>query len=97
NKVTGVIIILDNSITAMTGGQPHPGVGLTLKGEKTKKLSLEKIAQASGADYVDVVDPARMNDFRKLLKKRMSQKKLSVIIARRPCKLLTDKKKKAKG
>jgi TPP-dependent indolepyruvate ferredoxin oxidoreductase alpha subunit len=38
-----------------------------------------------------------MNDFRKLLKKRMSQKKLSVIIARRPCKLLTDKKKKAKG
>jgi indolepyruvate ferredoxin oxidoreductase alpha subunit len=96
NKVTGVVIILDNSITAMTGGQPHPGVGTTLKGEKTKALSLEKIAQASGADYVDVIDPAKMNDFKKLLKKRMGQKKLSVIIARRVCKLLTDKQKKQK-
>jgi len=97
NNVTGVIIILDNSVTAMTGGQPHPGVGLTLKGEKTKKLSLEKIAQASGADYVDVIDPIRVKDFKKLLTKRMSQKKLSVIIARRACKLLTDKQTKTKG
>ena len=96
NKMTGVIIVLDNSITAMTGGQPHPGVGLTLKGEKTKTLSLEKIVQASGADHVDVMDPALMNDFKKLLKKRMRQKKLSVIIARRPCKLLMDKQKKTK-
>jgi len=97
NKITGVVIILDNSITAMTGGQPHPGVGLTLKGEKTKKLNLEKICQASGADYVDVIDPAKIKDLKTLIKKRMSQKKLSVIIARRPCKLLTDKQKKAKN
>ena len=97
NKVTGVIIILDNSITAMTGGQPHPGVGVTLKGEKTKKLSLEAICQASGADHVDVIDPAQVKDLTKLLQKRMGQKKLSVIIARRPCKLLMDKQAKGKA
>jgi indolepyruvate ferredoxin oxidoreductase alpha subunit len=97
NKMTGVVIILDNDVTAMTGGQPHPGVGTTLKGEKTKKLNLEAICQASGADHVDVIDPAQMSDLKKLLKKRMGQKKLSVIIARRPCKLLTDKQKKEKA
>jgi len=95
NKTKGVLIILDNSTTAMTGGQPHPATGMTIKGESTKQLSLEMICQAAGADQVDVIDPAKFQDFEDLLKKRMAEERLSVIIARRPCILLVQKQKKS--
>jgi indolepyruvate ferredoxin oxidoreductase, alpha subunit len=85
NKVKGLIIILDNSTTAMTGGQPHPATGVTIKNEPTKKLVLEDICRASGADIVDVIDPVRMNEFKDLLMRRLHEEQLSVIIVRKPC------------
>ena len=88
NQAKGVIMILDNSTTAMTGGQQHPATGLTIRNEPTKKLVLEDLCRACGADNVDVVDPKNMDEFRKILKKRMSEDALSVIISRHPCKLL---------
>ena len=48
NKGTGIIIILDNRITAMTGHQVHPGVGMTLMGEETVTVNPEDIARAAG-------------------------------------------------
>ena len=88
NKAKGVIMILDNSTTAMTGGQQHPATGLTIRNEPTKKLVLEDLCRACGADNVDVVDPKNMDEFRKILNQRVNEDALSVIISRHPCKLL---------
>jgi len=88
NKAKGVIIILDNSTTAMTGGQQHPATGLTIRNEPTKKLILEDLCRACGADNVDVVDPMNVKEYTALLKKRINEDALSVIISRRPCRLL---------
>jgi len=88
NKTKGVIMILDNSTTAMTGGQQHPATGLTIRNEPTKKLALEDLCRACGADNVDVVDPKNLHEFRTILEKRVNEDALSVIIARHPCKLL---------
>jgi indolepyruvate ferredoxin oxidoreductase alpha subunit len=88
NKAKGVILILDNSTTAMTGGQQHPATGLTIRNEPTKKLVLEDLCRACGADNVDVVDPKNMQEFRTILEKRVNEDALSVIISRHPCRLL---------
>ncbi|HOW35650.1 MAG TPA: thiamine pyrophosphate-dependent enzyme [Candidatus Omnitrophota bacterium] len=94
NKTKGTILILDNGTTAMTGGQSHPATGTTVKGELTKQLSLEAIAQAAGADTVDVIDPAKHQEFEELLRRRIEENNLSVIIVRRPCILLIKSQKK---
>ncbi len=92
NKGKGVLIILDNSTTAMTGNQPHPAMGLTIKCEPTKKLILEDISKACGADNVDVITPYNLEGFEDLIKKRMKEDKLSVIISRYPCRLINRQK-----
>lgn len=92
NQTKGVVIILDNGTTAMTGSQPHPATGVTIKGQATKKLSLEEICKACGADNVDVIDPYRIKDLQTLLKKRIEEDSLSVVIARHPCRLLKKEK-----
>ncbi len=88
NGAKGVVIIMDNAITAMTGGQQNPGTGLTLQGKSSKKLSLENICSSAGADNVDVIDPRDIEGLRKLLDLRLSQDGLFVIIARSPCKMI---------
>jgi len=88
NKAKGIIFILDNSTTAMTGGQQHPATGLTIRNEPTKKLILEDLCRACGVDNVDVIDPKNHAEFEKLVKKRMKEDALSVIISRHPCQLL---------
>ncbi|HQI29202.1 MAG TPA: thiamine pyrophosphate-dependent enzyme [Sedimentisphaerales bacterium] len=91
NKCKGVILILDNSTTAMTGGQQHPATGLTIRNEPTKKLILEDVCRACGADNVDVVDPKNLEEFRAILEKRINEDALSVVISRHPCKLIKKK------
>lgn len=88
NQTKGVIMILDNSTTAMTGGQQHPATGLTIRNEPTKKLILEELCLACGADNVDVVDPMNVQEFQAILEKRVNEDALSVIISRHPCRLL---------
>lgn len=88
NKAKGIIFILDNSTTAMTGGQQHPATGLTIRNEPTKKLILEDLCRACGADNVDVIDPKNRAEFDALVEKRINENALSVIISRHPCKLL---------
>lgn len=88
NGAKGVVIIMDNAITAMTGGQQNPGSGVTLQGKKNKKISLEKLCLAAGVDHVDVVDPYDMQKFEVLLQQRLEEDCLSVIIARGPCKMV---------
>ncbi len=94
NKAKGLLIILDNATTAMTGNQPHPATGVTVKGEQTKQLKLDDLCRACGADNVDVVDPFKVAGLEQLVRQRMAEDALSVIIARSPCKLI-DKSRSA--
>jgi indolepyruvate ferredoxin oxidoreductase alpha subunit len=93
NLTHGVIVILDNSTTAMTGTQPHPGTGETAKGVPTKSLVLEDICKACGADNVDIVSAYDTAAIEKILTQRMEEETLTVIIARTPCKLIARAKK----
>jgi indolepyruvate ferredoxin oxidoreductase alpha subunit len=88
NGATGVVVILDNGTTAMTGNQPHPATGETIRGEKTKQLAIEEIARAAGADRVEIVDPHALKSLEKILRERLAADELTVIIARAPCKLI---------
>jgi indolepyruvate ferredoxin oxidoreductase alpha subunit len=88
NKAKGIIFVLDNSTTAMTGGQHHPATGFTIRNEPTKKLVLEDLCRSCGADYVAVVDPKDRKKFEEIVKQRINADALSVIIARHPCPLI---------
>jgi len=92
NRSRGVIFILDNRTTAMTGGQNHPATGLTIRDEPTKELDLAALCRACGADHVDVVDPAgNLKVFEALVRERIEADALSVIISKHPCKLIKRK------
>ena len=84
-----VVIILDNSTTAMTGHQEHPGTGRNLKHEPTGKVVLEDMARACGIRRVQVIEPRAGSDaFDHALTEALKSRELAVIIARRPCILI---------
>ncbi len=84
------VIILDNSITGMTGHQENPLTGKTLKGTPAPYISLEDICAALGIarEHIRVVDPADMKLLEATLKEELASSEPSVIICRRPCALL---------
>lgn len=96
NKGTTTVVILDNSTTGMTGHQDHPATGRTAKGEPTYMLSLEKLCEAVGVNRVRVEDPLDIKAFENALKEELEADEPSVIIARRPCALLKQERKKEK-
>jgi indolepyruvate ferredoxin oxidoreductase alpha subunit len=84
-----VLIILDNSTTAMTGHQEHPGTGRTLGHVPTGKVVLEDLARSLGIRRVHVIEPhSGTGEFDRLLKECLESNELAVIIARRPCILI---------
>ena len=91
NQGTSTTIILDNSITGMTGHQQNPATGKTLKGEPTNKLDLEALLKAIGVNNVVVVDAYDLKEVERVIKEETAREEVSVIIARRPCVLLTKK------
>lgn len=88
NKGTSTVIILDNSITGMTGHQQNPTTGFTIKGEPTRQVDLIKLCQAVGVERVRVCDPFDLEGFEKAVKEEIATDEPSVIIAQRPCALL---------
>ena len=96
NKGNSKILILDNSITGMTGHQDNPSTGRTLKGEETVNISIEAICRASGIKNVVVIDPYDIATCEKVIREELDKKEASVIIARRPCVLLKYVKKDKK-
>jgi len=88
NKGNSTVIILDNSITGMTGHQHNPTTGFTIKGEPTKQVDLVKLCNAVGIDRVKVVDPFNIKEFEKTVKEEIEADEPSVIISQRPCALL---------
>ena len=89
NKGTSTTIILDNSITGMTGHQDNPSTGKRITGEATAKLDLEKLCEAIGVQSVRVVDAYDLEAVEKVVKEETAREAVSVIITRRPCALLT--------
>jgi len=84
-----VVIILDNSTTAMTGHQEHPGTGRNLKHEPTGKVVIEDLARSCGIRRVQVIEPRVGSDaFEQALTEALKSRELAVIIARRPCILI---------
>lgn len=92
NKGVSTVIILDNSITGMTGHQHNPTTGKTIKGEPAPAVSLEKLCQAVGVKNVSVCDPYKLDEFKSLVSAQLQIEEPSVIIARRPCIMLPEVK-----
>ena len=88
NGTNSTVIILDNSITGMTGHQQNPTTGYNIKGDPATKIDLEKVCVAMGINRVTVVDPNDLKHCDEVLKRELSADEPSVIIARRPCVLL---------
>lgn len=88
NKGINTVIILDNSITGMTGHQDNPTTGKTIRGEATKQINLIELCHAVGIDRVVVSDPFDVKDFERVVKEETAADEPSVIIAQRPCALL---------
>lgn len=92
NKGVSTVIILDNSITGMTGHQDNPTTGRNLKGQPAPAVSLEKLCKAVGVNRVTVCDPYDLKKFKEVVTQELEAEEPSVIIARRPCILLPEVK-----
>lgn len=88
NKGNNTVIILDNSITGMTGHQDNPTTGYTIRKEPTKQVNLISLCHAIGVEHVVVADPFDVRNFERVVKEEVEREEPSVIIAQRPCALL---------
>ena len=88
NQATGTVVILDNSITAMTGHQDHPATGKTLKGQVVPAIDPAALCRAMGIEHVSIVNALDQKELQEALKRETEREALSVIIARSPCALL---------
>ncbi|MBE6855144.1 MAG: indolepyruvate ferredoxin oxidoreductase subunit alpha [Ruminococcus sp.] len=94
NATNSTVIILDNSITGMTGHQQNPTTGKNLKGDVAAKVDLETLCKAIGINRVRVVDPYHLAETEQAILEELSIEEPSVIISRRPCALLKHVKHK---
>nr|MCR5188797.1 4Fe-4S binding protein [Treponema sp.] len=92
NQSNSTVIVLDNSITGMTGHQQNPTTGKNLYGEPAGRVDLESLARAMGINRVQVVDPYNLAECEKALKEELAAEEPSLIISRRPCVLLKEVK-----
>ena len=88
NQSNSTVIILDNSITGMTGHQQNPTTGYNIKGDPARKIDLESLCRAMGFNRVRVVDPYDLKETDRAVKEELAADEPSVIISRRPCALL---------
>ena len=88
NQSNATVIILDNSITGMTGHQQNPTTGYNIKGDPAGKIDLEALCRAMGINRVRVIDPYQLEECDAAIKEELAAAEPSVIISRRPCALL---------
>ncbi len=88
NESNATVIIVDNSITGMTGHQQNPTTGFNLKGDPCAKIDLETLCHAVGIKRVRVIDPYNLKQCDEVIKEELAANEPSVIISRRPCALL---------
>lgn len=90
NNARFILVILDNEITAMTGMQPTPGIGITADGSKGEKIPLKKLIRGCGVKWIETIDPYDVKGLINLLKEareytQRSDGGIAVIIAHHPC------------
>jgi len=90
NNARFILVILDNEITAMTGMQPTPGIGITADGTEGRKIPLEELITGCGIRWLRTIDPYNVKELIDLLKEAHAYVKseeggIAVIIARHPC------------
>lgn len=88
NQSNSTVIILDNSITGMTGHQQNPTTGFNIKGDPAGKIDLESLCRSMGFERVAVVDPYQLEECERVISEELAADAPSVIISRRPCALL---------
>jgi len=96
NNGCSTVVILDNRTTAMTGHQDHPGTGMRVTGEKGREIDLERLCRAIGVEHVYTVNPHDIKATMDILKREINRPEPSVVIARHPCVLLPEMKKRKK-
>jgi len=94
NQSNSTVIILDNSITGMTGHQQNPTTGFNLRGDPAGKINLEALCRAMGFARVSVVDPYNLKECEEVIRRELAADEASVVISRRPCALLKYVKRK---
>jgi indolepyruvate ferredoxin oxidoreductase alpha subunit len=94
NKANITMVIMDNSATAMTGFQPHPGTGQTAMGEEAVQLKPEDIARACGVKFVEVIDPLDLKKATSTIEAAIRFKGPAVVVSRRPCAMIELREKR---
>ncbi len=89
-----ILIVLDNSTTAMTGHQPHPGTGVTMMGEVAQKVSIEAILKAIGLTSVETVDPLDLSAAVGAVQRAAEKRGVRAVIFKSPCIAVTKSEKK---
>jgi len=87
NQADITLVILDNRVTAMTGGQQHPGTGINLMGKEAPAVDLVQLVKALGVKYVRKIDPYDLHATRQAIEASLAEKGPSVVITTRPCML----------
>lgn len=95
NGTNSTVIILDNSITGMTGHQNNPANGKNIYGDPASAVNLEALCKAVGIDRVSVIDPGNLEETESVIRRELDAQAPSVIIARKPCALLKTVKHKS--
>lgn len=85
NNVNMTVVVLDNDTTAMTGHQPHPGIGVTAAGNAAPKVDIEAVAKACGVQYVKKIDPYDLEAAIKGAKEAVAFEGVSMVIFERAC------------
>ncbi|MCI9273605.1 MAG: indolepyruvate ferredoxin oxidoreductase subunit alpha [Clostridiales bacterium] len=85
NETDFVLIVLDNSTTAMTGHQPHPGTGKTMMGEISQKIDIEGLLRAIGVQCVVKANPLELQEAKDAVLKAVAHKGVSAVIFEAPC------------
>ena len=97
NNAKITLAVLDNSTTAMTGHQPHPGTGVTGMGSKSDSVKPERVAEACGVKFVRVVDPFDVKESETTIKEALKNEGPSVVVFRAPCALIEAREKRHTG
>jgi indolepyruvate ferredoxin oxidoreductase alpha subunit len=95
NQTDIIVVVLDNSTTAMTGNQPHPGMGITMMNTRPEKISIEKIIKAIGVDALIKVNPFDQKASKDAVRKLVEQKGVRVLLFEAPCIIIEKGDKKA--
>jgi len=97
NKDKLLLVVMDNRITGMTGGQTNPGVPIDGMGNQAPEVSIEGIVKGSGVEFVKTVDPFNLKESEEIFKEALQFEGVAVVITKHPCAMITDAKNRKKG